>query len=335
LGVEIILIPMRRLMGGASDWRAFKMLRQTIRDGDYDILHTHMSKAALLGALIGMTDRGIKVVNTGHNFGFVALPQRWKKAIFWCYDRFISSFGHDATVTVSQIVADAVVKARMVPRKRLHAIPNGIRVRRFDAIASAPLELKTEVLGTAMTDGPLITCVARLVWFKGLHTLIDALPDIIARHPDSRVLIVGDGELRADLETQAKRLGVDHTIVFAGERDDIPQLLKISDLFVLPSLSEGLPISLLEAMATGLPLVATRVGGIPELIEEGKNGYLVPSSDTHALGQAILSFLDDPEKMHQAGLAGRELLEKQFSQTAMVQKTEELYLDLIHAAKGG
>ncbi len=334
LGVKIILIPMRRLMGGVSDWHAFKMLRQTLREGEYDILHTHMSKAALLGALVGVTNRSIVVVNTGHNFGYLAIPQRWKKAIFWCYDRFLSSFGHDATVTVSQTVADTAAKAGLIPKKRLRTIQNGIRLCRFDTTAQPSETLKSQVLGPAMSEGALIICVARLVWFKGLHTLIAALPVVLARHPDTRVLIVGDGELRQDLEARAKRLEIDPVIVFAGERDDIPELLKISDLFVLPSVSEGLPISLLEAMAARLPLVATRVGGIPELIEDGKTGYLVPSKDDRALAQAILSFLDDPEKMRRAGLAGRARLEERFSQSAMVCKTEALYRDLIQSAKG-
>ncbi|MGB7240813.1 MAG: glycosyltransferase, partial [Sulfitobacter sp.] len=274
----------------------------------------------------------IAVVNTGHNFGYIAMPSWWKKAIFWVYDRFISSFGHDATVAVSQTVADAAARAWLIPRKRLHVIQNGIRLQRFDASGTPDAALKAQVLGAATTDGPLIICVARLVWFKGLHNLIDALPNIQSFDPKVRVLCVGDGELRQTLEDQARRLGVGHMIVFAGERGDIPKLLKISDLFVLPSVSEGLPISLLEAMAASLPLVATDVGGIPELIENGKTGCLVPSNDSQALGHAILSFLEDPAKMRLAGAGGRALLEARFSQTSMVRKTENLYRELIQTA---
>lgn len=183
-----------------------------------------------------------------------------------------------------------------------------------------------------MSDGALILSVARLVWFKGLHNLIGALPDIARSHPDTRVLLVGDGELRAELEAQARDLGVSHMIVFAGERDDVPDLLRIADIFVLPSVSEGLPISLLEAMAARLPLVASRVGGIPELIEDGRTGRLVPPNDPAALGLAILSFLDDPEASRRAGQAGRARLEECFSQDAMVRKTKALYLHLMNDA---
>lgn len=329
LGVKVVRLPMQRLIGGWSDWQAFRQLSRILKDRQIDILHTHMSKAAMLGAMIGLSNRRITVVNTGHNFGFVAMPQAWKKAIFWAYDRFISSFGHAATIAVSQTVAKQVRQAQMIPQRRLHPIQNGIRLDRFDTHNPPPTGLKGEVLGDAVTEGALITCVARLVWFKGLHVLIDALPAIRKKHPDTRVLIVGDGELRADLIAQAERVGVADMVVFAGERGDIPDLLKISDIFVLPSVSEGLPISLMEAMASELPLVASRVGGIPELIEDGVNGYLCDSQDADSFAKGVLRLLDDPKHRRAAGRAGRKRLEQHFSQRAMVQKTETLYTALM------
>lgn len=328
LNVEIVLLPMQRLMGGLSDLKAFRQLHKVIRDHELDILHTHTSKAAMLGAMIGMTSRSVIVVNTGHNFGYIAMQKRWKRAVFWVYDRFISSFGHNATIAVSQTVADLALAGHLIPKKRLHVIQNGIRLHRLDNILASE-GLKRDVLGPAMSDGPLLLCVARLVWFKGLHTLIDALPQVMAHHPDARVLIVGDGELRADLEAQAHAIGIADKIVFAGERDDVPALLRIADMFVLPSVSEGLPISLLEAMAAKLPLVASDVGGIPELIDDGRTGALFPREDVVALQDAILGYLGNPTAMRRAGDAGRKKLEDQFSQRAMVNKSEALYHELL------
>ena len=329
LGVTVIIMPMKRLIGGASDLASFRMLRNLMRKGSFDILHTHMSKAALLGALVGLTNRNVIVVNTGHNFGYIAMPQIWKKAIFWAYDRFISSFAHDATVAVSQTVADMALSGHLIPRKRLHVIQNGVRLSRFEAANPPPEGLKAELLGPSYSDGPLILCVARLVWFKGLHTLVSALPAIASAHPDARVLVVGDGELREELVRQARDMGVENTIVFVGERNDVPDLLRIADLFVLPSVSEGMPISILEAMANRLPVVATNVGGIPELVRDGETGELVPSGDPHSLARAVIELLSNPDRMQAAGAAARTRLETHFSQEIMVAKTEKLYQNLL------
>ena len=158
---------------------------------------------------------------------------------------------------------------------------------------------------------------------------MSALPAIASAHPDARVLVVGDGELREELVRQAKDLGVENTIVFVGERNDVPDMLRIADLFVLPSVSEGLPISILEAMANRLPVVATNVGGIPELVRDGETGALVPSGEPHSLARAVIELLSNPEKMQAAGAAARARLKTHFSQEIMVAKTEKLYQNLL------
>nr|WP_322867286.1 glycosyltransferase family 4 protein [Aquicoccus sp. G2-2]MEA1114615.1 glycosyltransferase family 4 protein [Aquicoccus sp. G2-2] len=327
-GAEIILLPMRRMPGLFSDIRTLVALCRILQDGDFDILHTHMSKAALLGAMIGIVMPSMRVVNTAHNLGYIAMPQRWKKAIFWVYDRVIGSIGIDATVTVSQTVADLALRARLIPARRLHVIRNGIRLAPFARrLAAAPPA--TDVIPVAVADGPVILTVARLVWFKGIDTLISAMASVRETHPKAHLIIVGDGELRGALSNQAEALGLTDAITFAGERDDVPALLKYSDLFVLPSVSEGLPISLLEAMAASLPIVATRVGGIPELVSESETGQLVNSGDQQALASAISDYLDDPARMKAAGAAGLARLEKHFSQQAMVAQTLALYETLL------
>jgi glycosyltransferase involved in cell wall biosynthesis len=325
LGVDIDILPMQRLAGGMSDLKTLRGLRKILREGDFDILHTHMSKAALLGAIVGVMDRSIKVVNTAHNLGYIALPERWKKIIFWVYDRLISTFGIDATVTVSQIVADTARDAFLIPAKKLHVIQNGIRTTKFKN-AKLGQDLRKTILG--QTKGPLILTVARLVWFKGLNTLIDALPEVVERHTSTKLVIVGDGELRADLEAQVEQLGMSDYVVFTGERDDVPDLLAAADLFVLPSVSEGLPISILEAMASKLPIVATNVGGIPELVVDGETGLLVNAGDVDGMSAALISLLDDPCKCKAAGIVSYVRMTELFSQSTMVTATEKLYQNL-------
>ncbi|RKF14747.1 glycosyltransferase family 1 protein [Roseovarius spongiae] len=324
-GADVILLSMRRMPGLFSDIRTFLALRRLLRGSDFDILHTHMSKAALLGALIGVSTPGLRVVNTAHNLGFIAMPARWKKLVFWVYDRIIATIGIDATVTVSQTVADIAARARLIPRARLHVIRNGIRLAPFDERLAAAAPEAADLPAGA----PLILSVARLVWFKGLDTAIDAMALLRERCPEARLMLVGDGELRGPLAAQAAARGVADRVIFAGERTDVPALLKAADIFVLPSVSEGLPISLLEAMAARLPIVATRVGGIPELVRDGVTGALVAPGDSAGFAAAIAAYLDDPEAMRAAGKAGRARLIAQFSQAAMVERTEALYASLL------
>lgn len=322
-GVQIVFLPMKRLLSGFSDLKTLKNLKAILRDGQFDVLHTHMSKAALLGAVVGMTDRKIRVINTAHNLGFIAMPQQWKKSLFWFYDKMLVTVGIDVTVTVSQKVAEQAIQAKLLPAKSVQVIRNGIRVERFDHAAKTP----TSVSGLPLFEksGPIVITVARLVWFKGLHTLVEAAAEVIKDHPNVRFLVVGCGELRENLEQQAAELGVGDAFIFAGERNDIPALLKQSDLFVLPSVSEGLPISILEAMAARLPVIATDVGGVPELVEDRETGRLVSPEAPSDLAQAIMECLQDPERMRAYGHAGRQRLENLFSQTAMVEATERLY----------
>lgn len=327
-GIPVVFLPMSRLINIGADIRSLRKLCQILKQGNFDILHTHMSKAALLGAIVGAIYRDLTVINTAHNLGFIAMPQWWKKSIFWVYDKLISAFGIDATITVSQRVADAVVRARILPQKRVFVIPNGIRLQKFSSRASEKNNFRQEILGDN-ASGKIIICVARLVWFKGIDTLIDAFADVAKNHPDAHLAIVGNGELKDNLVAQAHHLALEDRVHFCGERQDVPALLAASDLFVLSSVSEGLPISLLEAMAAHLPIVATDVGGICEMVIDEKTGRIVPAADPGKLASNVSDLLADPALRHRYGEAGFTLLNEKFTQQSMVEKTEALYRKLV------
>ncbi|MFT6556361.1 glycosyltransferase [Sneathiella sp.] len=329
-GIKIIFLPMSRLLDIRADIKALRQLRHILKEGGFDILHTHMSKAALLGAIIGTLSRDLIVVNTAHNLGFIAMPQRWKKLVFWAYDKIISALGIDATITVSQRVADAVIHAGILPRNRVFVIPNGIRLQSFSSRAAEDSSFRQEIIGNE-GSGKIIICVARLVWFKGIETLIDAFALVAKNHPDAHLAVVGSGELEESLRAQTRQLSLEKHVHFCGERRDVPALLTASDLFVLSSVSEGLPISLLEAMAARLPIVATDVGGVSEMIIAGKTGRIVPAAEPHSLAQHISDLLANPDLCHQYGEAGFDLLNEKFSQQAMVAQTEILYQNLVLA----
>src|SRR5439155_23841531 len=184
---------------------------------------------------------------------------------------------------------------------------------------------------------PVIAVLARLVPFKGIQYFLEAAALIASRVPESRFLVIGDAHpgddgraYRQQLERYADRLGLSQRLVFTGFRLDVPELLSEVTVSVRPCVSsEGLSNALLESMAAGVPVVATRVGGNPEVVQDGRTGLLVPPRDPHALANAISRLLEDPGLARRFGRAGRDRVAEHFSIEQMVSKTERLYLGLL------
>jgi L-malate glycosyltransferase len=231
------------------------------------------------------------------------------------------------------------------PGEKIVVIRNGVDTSRFGGTRDG--ERLRRVLGLPPRV-PLVAVLSRLHHMKGLDYFLEAAATVAGRHPNVRFLIVGDrfamkdgvvvsdGAYRSDLEGRARRLGIGERVVFTGFRIDVPDLLAETAISVLPSLSEGLPNTVLESMAAGVPVVATRVGGIPEVIEDGTSGLLVPPRDTATLVRAIDTLLEDPDLARRIGEAGRRRVAERFSLEVMARDTERLYTDLLQKrrAKG-
>ena len=160
---------------------------------------------------------------------------------------------------------------------------------------------------------------------KGIRYLIEAVADLRQTVPTARLLVVGDGPFKQSLMNLVQKLGLDEQVIFTGYRRDIPQMMNTMDVFVLPSLREDLPLSLIEAMAMRKPVVATSVGGIPEVVVDGETGILVPPMDSTALAKAIARILLNKQIASRMGLAGRQRVENQFSADAVVARTQQIY----------
>ena len=333
MGVRLVQLPMKRLLSPLADVRALAALVRLIRRERFQVVHTHMSKGALLGGIAARIAGAPVVVNTAHNLGAIAMPRAWVRALFRVYDRWLLGTTTDAVITVTERVRDAVVAQRILPAARVHAIANGIVAapRASEAQRQQARRALRREIGAA-DDAPVIGCVARLVWFKGLDTLVDALPAVLRVCPDVQVAVAGDGPLRAELAARAAALGVADRLHLLGERNDVPQLLRGFDLFVLPSVSEGMPLTILEAMGAGLPVVATAVGGVPELMVAAETGLLVPPGDAVALALALLRLLRDAPLRRRMGDNGRRRLLSDFSADAMVAATDALLRRLLHDA---
>jgi glycosyltransferase involved in cell wall biosynthesis len=233
-------------------------------------------------------------------------------------------------------MADCIVTNAEAVRKRLTnegydaekivVIHNGIELTRY---ARKPNELGLHRELGLPSNTPLVAVFARLNELKGLEYFLRAVAGLIERFDNVRFLIVGDGASRPELEKYAGQMGLTKHVVFLGFRLDVPTLLSEISVSVLPTLSEGLSNSLLEAMAASVPVVATRVGGNPEVVQAGITGLLVPPRDAEALGRAIGQFLEQPSLARKFGVAGRERVSKRFALEQMTQATGHLYEGLI------
>jgi glycosyltransferase involved in cell wall biosynthesis len=216
-------------------------------------------------------------------------------------------------VVANSLAAAERLRAERVPDQKITVIPNGIDPAIFPA-----REYSTRLRRIAI--------VACLREEKRIDVLVTAASTILARYPDAEFLIAGEGTCRDQLLTLARDTGVMDRFRFLGHRDDVPAVLAEADVFVLPSRSEASPNSIIEAMAAGLPVVATNVGGIPELVLEGRTGRLVPPGNPDALARALLDLLEHPELAAEFGRAGRRRIEETYSFDRMVEQFETLYL---------
>lgn len=228
-------------------------------------------------------------------------------------------YATDHIITVSSGIA-ATLRGCGIPADKIGVVYEGIDVAEIE---STPAE-RLHPQGICV-----IGCVAFLSREKGHSTLLAAFARLHARRPAVRLVLVGDGPLQAELEQQAKQLGVADAVRFLGFREQVAPFLRGFDIFVLPSLSEGLSSGILAAMAAGLPVVASNIGGIPELVRDGVTGMLVPAGEPRALAEALEHLVDRPDVGAAYGAAGREVVSKNFTLDQKVEKTLAIYEALL------
>lgn len=278
------------------------------------ILHLHNPTAFFYGTLAGRLARVPCIVYTEHGRDLASSKcNKYLHRMLW---RLV-----DRIVVVSES-SRALLQAEGVPGERIATIHNGIDAAKF-LIGEDRWGMRAR-LGLGR-EQPLIGIVARLDAIKNHASLLRAMPRVVQAHPDAELLIIGDGPLRANLERQTAELDLGRNVRFLGMRDDVPELLAALDVVVLCSLSEGLSLTLLEESAAGNPMVATDVGGNPEIIADGKTGLLVPVGDDTALADAINRLLADPERAHAIGQAARLQFMREFTLARMVSRYVEVY----------
>lgn len=284
------------------------------------VFHAHLNwplscEYALLGAALA---RIPAIVATQHLFA--EIPWRWHSRYF----QRLVGLGVDRYIAVSNDVAREMCRTLRIPDGKVRMIHNGIDPDRFDRTADP--HLRATLSGG--TDRPLVFTSARLVQQKGHRYLLEAAASV----PEAVFVLAGEGPERRNLEEQIRSTDLDARVVLLGHRDDIPDLLAVCDLFVLPSLYEGLPVVVLEAMAAGKPVIATAVGGTSEAVVYGQTGLLVPPADPAALSRAIRMLLDNTEMGRRLARAGRCRVYRDFAAPTMVRRVTDVYDEILSAA---
>lgn len=344
-GVTPLLVPeLGREVSLRSDLIALWKLYRICRRERPDIVHTHMAKAGTLGRIAALLARVPVRIHTFHGHVFHSYFSSWKTRAFLLIERLLA-YGTTVFVAISdRQLTELVDIYRIAPRCKFRMIPLGLDLGPFlkmEGTADRPQA------GHQQPSPTMIGLVGRLVPVKNPHMALQAIHRVLANGNDEevRLVVVGDGELRADLEGQANRLGLSGKVVFAGWRQDLPALYSRLDVVIVTSVNEGTPVVLLEAMASGLPFVATRVGGIPDLTVgseqvmrggDGRtsfsvfdNGILVESGDVEGFAAAMVYLLGNPSRRHRMGLAGRKFVVERFSKERLIRDTQYLYSECL------
>ncbi len=291
-------------------------LSSLMKRKNIDIAHTHDSSANFYGGIAAKL-AGVKVnINTEH--GGIYFETKQKKLI----NRLLCHM-NDCEICVSESIKKDLADMGL-SKKKLRVIPNGIAFDKFDR--DVDRRAKRNELGIKGTDF-VITTVGRLSWEKGQELLLKAAPGIIKKVPNAKFLIVGDGPLRKFLENLAEKEGLGDRVLFMGVREDIPEILKTSDCYVLPSKYESFGLTILEAMAAGIPVVATDVGGVSEIVKHGETGLLISVRDSREVAEAVIRSAADISFSRSMAERAREMVRNRYRIEDMVKSHEDLYLN--------
>lgn len=319
-GIEVVHIPVRTRYTYASARRFAKWFAAN----DVAVVHAHMHHAAFFARLGARMARVPVLITTEHG------KELWKGPLRLAIDHWLSRMTA-RHICVSREIVDLRQRRERISTEKLVLVPNGVPLPSVTDAAEVRRRIRGE-LGVADST-PLVGTVGRFVRAKGYEYLLEALAALRHARPDLKWLAVGDGELRPQMTMLADELGLSGAIIWAGLREDIDDLLAAMDIWVMSSVREGLPVSLLEAMACEKPIVATSVGGIPDAVSDGIEALLVPAADPAALARAVGILLDDPARAALLARAARDRAVRDYSIGAVARTIEDIYRAELARAK--
>jgi glycosyltransferase involved in cell wall biosynthesis len=322
LGIRVFLIPQKK---NHVDYFGFLKVAKILREEKIDIVHTHNTQPFFDGTVGGLIAGVKRIVHTDHARTF---PDKLR----YMFAEWVLSHIVHKVVAVSEDTAKNLRLYEKIPNNKLMIIPNGIHGPTYEVVIDK--EKKKKELGIS-GRGPVLGIGARLCEQKGIVYLLIAMQAIIKNYPLCVLIIAGIGELEDELRKKVEALRLNEHVKFLGMRMDIPELLKVFDVYVLPSISEGMPLVLLEAMAAQCPIVATDIGGIPSVITTEETGLLVKSKSPQALSAGIIRMLTDGPLREKIVGRAFESFNENYEARIMTQHYEKLYLENIDIAEKG
>lgn len=324
-GVQPIIIPeLGREISPLADLKVLFELYRLFRREKPDIVHTHTAKAGFVGRLAARLAGVPNVVHTFHGHVFHSYFSPAKTRLFLLIERGLARLS-DKIITISPLQRQEIHGFGIASLDKILIIPLGFDLAPFLENNDLKGALRAELsLGA---DAKLVGIVARLTGVKNHRLFIEAAALVHQKSPNVHFLIIGDGELRADLEQQVAALGLRPVVHFLGWRQDLPAIYADLNLVALTSRNEGTPVTLIEAQASGCPVVATAVGGVPDIVADGQTGYLVPSGNAQLLAEAIMKILAGDAAL--MGQAGRESVTEKFAIQRLVKDIETVYQNLV------
>jgi glycosyltransferase involved in cell wall biosynthesis len=328
MGFEVLVTPIRRTIAPWSDLWATVELYRHLRRRRFDVVHTQTAKAGIVGRIAAFLARVPVIVYTAHAFPFHEYLGPWRIELYALVERLASRLCNMIVVDSESVKARGLAY-RVAAPDYIRVIPMGIDTERFD-----PGKYRTEREAIRADLGlkpgaTVIGAVARFVPDKGLDVLLQAVALLVKRFPNLQCLLVGDGPLREDLRKLSRTHALEGRVVFAGYRTDIPRTLAALDLYMLPTRREGFGVAFAEAMSMEVPVIASRIAPLDEIIADGRTGALAAVGDPEAFVRAAEPLLTDPDLRRRMGQAGRRHVIEQFEQTGMCRAYERLFKECL------
>jgi len=318
---------LKRRINIFEDILAFFSLYRLFRKEKFDIVHTHTAKAGFIGRIAARLAGARFVVHTPHGHNLYGYFGPLGTFLIVILEKFATLFA-DKIIVLTSIEKSDMVRYNICKSSHIEIIHSGLELERYN-ITEINTEKKKAEFNVGV-DHFLVGMISRLESVKGPGYFIDACRYIAEKLPKTRFLIVGDGTLKENLISRSKKLNIEDKVIFAGWREDITEILPILDVLVLPSLNEAVGRILLEAGISGKPVVATEVGGIPDIVKNNMTGILVPPADSEKIAEAVISLLRDEEKRFEMGRAARDWVNTNFSANRMVSEIHNLYKSLLN-----
>ena len=320
---RIIFIPqLKREVSLIEDLMSLISLYFIFMREKFDVVHTHTAKAGFIGRIAARLAGAKLVLHTPHGHDFYGYFGTLGSRLIIMLERFAALFA-DRIIVFTDIEKADMMKYRICRASKVRVIPSGLDFSVFEKLKVDVVKKRSELrLGPADL---VVGMIGRLESIKGFEYFIDSAVIVSRQIPKARFLIVGEGSLHDELAARVRDLNMGQKIFFAGWREDIPEILSVLDVLALASLNEAVGRVLLEAGAVGKPVVATAVGGVPEIIKDNETGILVPSGDPAAMAQAVITLLKDEAKRDEMGRCAKKWVRDNFNDRSMVEKLDEIY----------